>query len=453
MNKYIISTCILFFMLFFAGCEKDVQESDLSNSGGEPVPLNIVIGEIGEFEDASIPETRSSEGAQTFVQPLDSTQDTGIDIITTIETVPVRKKVETRAALKDGGKFRIFVYNNSGERVANNQYFIDGTEVHLCMGTELMLIPGVYKFVCYTANNSSGLNDSGTANVFNNMDFATFCFSKSISSTDNTLTISFKRQMSQLELAVSAFGFANNTTTYGSGLIDNLANKGVWYLNKDSYDDIELVVSGAENVTYTNNTQYTVLPVSRILSVTLNDLSIGGTNYGTKKVSVPVTFKRGNSYKITVQFSRDNSVTGAGIRWAPGNLIIDGDNYYFAQDQAAYGSYVKSPIIDDPCRKVIPLNSWRMPTEADFRTLINGGLRFQKTESKGLVLGALLLTSQGWKNTSGDLCEVGKCSSYWTIDRRDGVNIELWGTEQGAMGLGDLSLWDGSSSAIRCVKR
>lgn len=453
MNKYLFFPCILFTMLFLAGCEKDAQESDIGNNDGEPVPVNITIGEISEFEDEPMSKALSAEMVQTFIQPFDSIENPGIDIITTIEALPVRKKIETRANLNDGSSFRMFVYNKAGERVANNMYCINGTTVVLCSGIELKLVPGDYKFVCYTVNNNVNLDDSGTVNVINDMDFATCCFTQSISTTENVLTIIFKRQISQLGLAVSASGFANNTATYNSGLINNLGNIGTWKANFNSSDEIGLAVDGTNSIACTRNAEYLVLPVIRTLSITLNGLNVDGSNYGTKNISFPASFVRGKNYKITVQFSKDNSISAAGIRWAPGNLIIDGDNFYFAKDQVSYGSYVKSPIIGDPCRKVLPLDTWRMPTEADFRALINSGIHYQKTNPTGLVLDALLLTPQGYKDNLDRLLQVGEASSYWSIDRRNGSNIELYGAKNGSVSLGYLNLIDGCSSAIRCVRK
>lgn len=449
MNKYVIFPCILFFTFFFAGCEKDAQESDLGNGGGEPVPLNIVIGESEVFEDASIPETRSSEAVQTFIQPLDSTQDTGISVITTIETVSSKKAVKTRAALNNGAIFSMYIYNSAGEKIIDNRYKINGTTVTLVYGTAPILTPGTYKFVC-TTTNTFKLNVSDIALVANKQSFATYCTTKNISNTDNTLTIAFKWQVSQLQLAVSASGFTDNTATYGSGVVDNLPYQGLWNLNANSSDDNGYEFSDDNTyITCNENIEYHVLPVSRTLSITLNNLTIGGTSYGTKTISVPVSFVKGKSYKMTMQFSRDNSITAAGIRWSPGNLIKNGDEYYFAQNQAEYGTYFTAPIIDDPCKKVLPLDTWRMPTEADFRTLINSGLKFRKPD--GFVLGSLILTAQGMKNPeTGNVTQEGSCTAYWTIDNIDGRNISFIGFSDNSMLL-DRYLFN--TGGIRCVKR
>lgn len=220
MNKNIFLTSFLSLLFLLTGCEQDIQDVDMATGGNEPVPLNIVIGGIEDYGDTASPETRSTENmVQSFVQPLDSTIGTGIDIVTTVEMLPAAEKVQTRANMEEKAPFYIKIYNVSGEEVASCKYKVVGTSAVLSEGAVPMLVPGVYKFVCFTYNASYGVIQIPVP-VWSGDDFSTYCVTKNITATDHTLNIVFKRQMSKVQFAISSnlgdatFTSANSRSFY-----------------------------------------------------------------------------------------------------------------------------------------------------------------------------------------------------------------------------------------------
>lgn len=311
--------CLLFLLPFLCiGCDKEMQEDE--SIEGAAVPLNILIGNYEDFDDISSPKTRSAETVQTFVQPLDSTKDTGINVVTTIELIPTERLIQTRANMNNNSRFRMVIFNSAGNQVADNQYTVNGNTATLVSGAVPMLVSGTYKFVSYTYNQSTLPSLGNIANVNNQDDFATYCITKNVSESNNTITVAFKRQMSQFELAVSASGFSNNSATYNSALVTNLNTDGTWNINNGSSDDTGLIASGTGNIVCYNNNQYKVLPVSRSLSISFTNLNIGGTNYGEKSVLAPVNFVRKGNYRITIQFTSSDYIIIGGVKWAKGNL-------------------------------------------------------------------------------------------------------------------------------------
>lgn len=454
MKKYIYLTSLLSLMLLFAGCEKEMDMQGMSMEENTLVPLNIVFGGMEDYGDITSPETRSAETmVQTFVQPLDSTQDTGIDIVTTVEALPAIKAAETRATLNDNASFRVHIYNSQGTEVYNLLYCLKGTTAILTEGTRPMLSPGTYKFVCLTLNENTGINPSVVANVFNKHEFSTFCTTKTISGSDNTIAIHFKRQMSRLQLAVNTSGFANNNAMYSSATVDNLGNKGVWYVNANSLDETEMVVNGANSITMQNNTWYTALPVTRVLSVSLNNLTIDGTDYGTKVVSVPVNLVRKGSYKITVQFTKAGYIEVGGIKWAPGNLKNADGVYKIASSQYDKGSFWPIDDKSDPCKLVSPENTWRLPKKAEYEKLLSLGLTFATTPVRGAYYGNLFLLAENYTNLSGEVMAEEDFVVYRTSDYAPswGNGLDFCECLDSAQGLGIVGLRSYQVS-VRCVR-
>lgn len=324
MNKNIFLISSLSLLFLFAGCEQDIQDVDMTTGGNEPVPLNIVIGGTEDYGDIVSPETRSSETmVESFVQPLDSFHEAGIDIVTTIEMLPEEKTIQTRANMKDGAPFDVVIYDNAGNKVAYCKYKVTGTTASLRTGTVPMLVPGMYKFVCYTYNQNYEPVELPVS-VWPGDDFSTYCVAKNITATDNTLNIVFKHQMSRIQLALSSNMDKSATFTY---VTTESFYKGNWPVSYTSTDDTK--IEGIELMpTYRMNSGSTncIIPISKKVSFTFNDVTVNGKNYGTKSVDVPVNFVRGGNYKITVHFDKAYPYTEiGGVKWAVSNLsFVDG---------------------------------------------------------------------------------------------------------------------------------
>lgn len=375
MNKYKFIVLLFSISFIFTGCENDDRELDMGTDS--LIPLNIMIGGNEDFDDVSSSATRSAGAIQRFVQPLDSTKDTGIDIVTTVEMLPVEGTMQTRAGMNTNSRFRMVIYNSAGNQVADNQYQVNGTTATLVTGTAPMLVPGTYKFVSYTYNQSTLSSLGDVANVNNQDDFATYCVTKTISISDNTITVNFKRQMSLFELAVGATGFSNNTATYSSASVTNLNTAGTWNINNGSSDETGLTISDAvTSINCSSNIQYKIIPVSRTLTISFADVSVGGASYGARSVSVPVNFVRKGNYKITVQFTSTKNldyIEIGGVQWAKGNLYkgLIAASQNMSGDGTMNSGYYYNWNSNDPFLRAVKYSSWsdlREPCPAGWHT-------------------------------------------------------------------------------------
>ena len=318
MNKNIFLTSFLSLLFLLTGCEQDIQDVDMATGGNEPVPLNIVIGDMEDYGDTASPETRSMENmVQSFVQPLDSTMDTGIDIVTTVEMLPAAEKIQTRANLEENTPFHVKIYNVAGDEVASCKYKVVGTSAVLIKGEAPVLVPGVYKFVCFTYNMPYEVLETPVS-VWPGDDFSTYCVTKNITAADHTLNIVFKHQMSQVQFAISSnlgdatFTSAKSDSFYG----------GSWPVSFNSTDDTKIGnLEPYLNALFKDKRMQYAIPLSKTVSLTFNDVTVAGKNYGEKVVSVPVNFVKGGNYKITVHFDKSYPYTEInGVKWAVSNL-------------------------------------------------------------------------------------------------------------------------------------
>lgn len=453
-----------------------MQENE--NIESVAVPLSLIMG-YEEFDDISSPETRSTETIQTFLHPLDSTKDNGIDIVTTIELLPMEKPIQTRANMNNGSRFRMLIYDGAGNQVADNQYQVNGTTATLVTGTAPMLVPGTYKFVSYTRNATTLPDSSNVVTAKNGDDFATFCISKNISAADNSIMIVFKRQISQFQVAVSAFGFSNNTIIYDSAVVSNIYSDGTWNVNSTSSDDTNLVLSGTASITCYNDNQYKILPVSRTLTISFANLNIGSVDFGSQSVSLPATFSRKGNYKITVEFNKsDKYILVGGVKWAPGNLYVQGGVYAFENRQQDYhtgmngGSYFPwnslsivpntanmTNVYDykkDPCSKVAPAGKWQTPT---YQQIVALNSNYTKSVSDpagawyGGVNTGVFLPANGYYTSSGTIQAFGQGCYSWSshVNTANNNPYYILGTPTTSIIANNPSRID--PTPIRCVMR
>lgn len=479
MNKYKFIVLLFSISFIFTGCENDNRELDTGTDS--PIPLNIIIGGNEGFDDVSSPVTRSAEAIQRFVQPLDSTKDTGIDIVTTVEMIPVEGTMQTRASMNTNSRFRMVIYNSAGNQVADNQYQVNGTTATLVTGTAPMLVPGTYKFVSYTYNQSTLFSLGDVANVNNQDDFATYCVTKTISISDNAITVNFKRQMSLFELAVGATGFSNNTATYSSASVANLNTAGTWNINNGSSDETGLTISGAvTSINCSSNIQYKIIPVSRTLAISFADVSVGGASYGARSVSVPVNFVRKGNYKITVQFTRTKNldyIEIAGVQWAKGNLykgqIAASQN--MSGDGTVNSGYYYNWNSNDPFLRAVEYSSWsdlrepcpagwHTPSVNEFKSLSDADKCLGTYDGKpGMYFGTstppsaqdrdsyVFLPLNGCISLDGQILKW--VSLYWSRDMVSGQErraypFEIWNTKYIGLRIGSTRY----GAFVRCVK-
>lgn len=404
MNKYfnILSICAL---LLCTSCEKDTLNDNQNNGNGEAIPVNFVIGSIADMEDAQ--GTRSAEyTTQTFTQPLDPKEETGINVETTIEMLPYAEDIQTRSSsVPTGVIFRMEVFDAAGNSVSNGIFKVAGTSATLIEGTAPVLAPGTYNFVSYTFNTTvkdveMNLDSSGSLSYKKESDgmvlrdFAIFSQRRVISAADNTVAINFKRQKSTIEFSAKA----GDQTVSFTEVIRKIPRTIYWNLNGNTNESNFWTTEIGATQSFIPNSINAIIPFSDIsfdnqwIDFTINGLNIDGVNYGTKVINAPLNIQPNKRYRIIFNFESTDIVV-AGLTWAPGNLINVNGVYKFAASQNELGDKFNTDEKIDYCKLVAPENTWRMPTKDEGQNLIYAGLKFVDSHKRMAVCGKLILLS------------------------------------------------------------
>lgn len=440
MNVKYISACFLLLGTSFLGsCSNDVESDELVKDKDALIPVNIVMKGYQELEDAT-GKTRGASGTLPTIQVAREDMDIpGFEMVTTIESTPI-KDIQTRANMNVNSRFRMLIYDANGLQKGDCQYQVNGTTATLVQGENPFLPQGTYKFVCYT-NNSNAVSVYNAINVVNGDDFATCCVTKVISATDNTVPIAFVRQMAQIQISATATGFTDNTITFTSAEVNSIPALGTWEVSNNSTDAIGLTVSGSSILSCVSGTPYKIIPISAAMDITLKNLVVRGKNEGDRTIKATTVFEKGKNYKVTISFQKKTYIQLAGLNWAIGNLVKKGTDYVFYdnQEECSYvwngGDYFNfntlDPMnykvsvvgsvwktVDDPCAQVAPAGTWRTPTAAEMKKLIDLPTVWgQLNGQSGRYFGAnneLFLPASGWRYKTTSTVSTGVGALYWT---------------------------------------
>lgn len=384
-----LSLLISLMTTLFVGCS---QEEDYLTDGygGDPVTIKVLMGGAEGLE--TTPLSRSTDTTLGIERYVNTVRDSlsGLYVETTIERVAAEQKVSTRANLNNNSIFRMLIYKNDGTLVHNCDYTVNGTTATIVSGsTEPALIPGTYKFVCITKNNSISNPFAGTNVIVNSgEDFGTYVESKTISANDKTITINFKRQIAQFAVEVVGSGFKNNTPVISDNNINvNYLNaSGTWVADNSATDNTELSISTSNVSKQTSNgATFLVIPMNnKNLSVSIPSLQFDGKTYSN--INVPlngITVARKGNYKMSVKLTKNTSdgIEYNDLIWAPGNLKYEDGIYSFMPSQEA-NTYIPEVLthIDmfnvdelsrtDVCAKVLPKGRWRLSTLDELNELV-----------------------------------------------------------------------------------
>ena len=420
----------LAFSLFAVSCTQDSdtfypsspEEEHPSVDESRMIPIQLSVDGVDQFYGGAV--TRSGETVARLVQPLDSAYDTGYDVETTVESIPLENSVSTRANLGNV-QFRVVAYRTNASSAANYA----GTAVYKTNGSGVAAIvaktatpvnsagqwilgPGTYTFVCYSYGLNSApamLSGNWSTTVSHNQDFMLCRKEGVVVAPDNkgefTLGgISFTRQCALLQLAVTANDFSNNTVQQCAATVSNLNSNNITWNAGQAALSIG-GTGGAVNFSWSslnaatvNSNVYKVLPQSnRTLTIKLTTLRIGNIQYNNR-VTVNASgrqFAAGGNYKITVKIT-GNGITVGGATWAKGNVYRSGDNFYFESSQSGYHSGTQGGSFfgwntlsssnntyggssfssnNDPCYQVAPRGTWCTPTANQLQNLGNSGYR------------------------------------------------------------------------------
>lgn len=160
----------------------------------------------------------------------------------------------------------------------------------------------------------------------------------------------------------------------------------------------------------------------------------------------------------------------AGVKWAPGNLLYNGSEYYFDTNQFTVGDYFGwnwySKVTNtanftniynyqyDPCSKVLPAGTWKTPTRTEWQSLINAGYRKITSPMKAYIFSEkIILVAGGFKKDDGKLYYSGVAGEYWTSElAQGGMGYVFVYGEQSDMPDSSGGHWSGYGVNVRCVK-
>lgn len=409
MRKMKISYLAIFLsgmmLSLLVGCSKDA-ETDSQVAGKGMVPIQVVMKGYQDMEDAVSGARSISEKSQVEVvrQDLDIPGYEDYEMVMTIEKTPINE-IQTRGNLNNESVFNMFVFDAYGASIGNWQYKVNGTTTTLIGGTTEegpQLEEGVYKFVSTTYN--TGYFDENIADILveNGDDFATGHTTSLVTMENNIIPIYFTRQMSKFEVTATATGFTDNKVTIGSVMVVGLYTNGTITLSNSSTSNTSIVGTGYSAFVFDDNGGM-VIPKTGEKTITLKDIIIEGKNRGSKEFKINTDFDKGRNYKIKVSFTKKNGFIVGGVEWATGGLQYANGVYSIipAQDQFTgvndatwnaaanpdyYSFYTLSPTSTslnngDPCSKVAPAGTWRLPTKADFDELIRAPYVFARNSN------------------------------------------------------------------------
>lgn len=486
----------LFCLPVFTGCSQDADNlfpevPDTEQPGdnidsNESVIIGASVDAVDEYFGGAV--TRTGETIERIVQPLDSTRDTGYDVVTTIESIPLANPIQTRANLNNV-KFRVVAY--SGNSTASGNYrgtavfqtsssgvasIVNGTAEPASSSNQWILAPGTYSFVCYSlgnANPPSKLTDNTSLSVNHGQDFMT-CHKMNVSVTAGSdgqymlKDIKFVRQCAKLQIAFKSEAYSNNTVTACAATVSNTNSTPLtWNTSQTSLTDsgtdgtLNVAWNSPNAATVTSNSYYVLPQSSRTIGITFTSLTIGETPYDNTVTVSPTdrVFAAKGNYKISITLKPNK------IEWAPGNLVKSGNSYSFA-GKTAYGSYFGWNTLsdakgdnntgeyskaNDPCTKVSPTGTWVTPTKEQLDELkASGGSWTGSGWQFGGKYSDVFLPAAGYRGSGGTMYSVGSDGYCWSstpYDSSDAYYLYFYA--------GDVNVNYASRSyglSVRCVK-
>lgn len=354
----------------------------------------------------------------------EKSEDSTSSVTKSASIVP-KNKVQTisdvQSDLPVGTKYRVLVYSASGSLIEYKDYSVGMT---LTSENSFRVPIGEnYTFVAYSIGTAStedldnimpGGNFSNALfeNVNGNQHFMYYI--KPASSYPDgltTLNIVLKHQFSQIKTIINLDNQVNGTISEIQALIRPHLNSVDIKVDGSApdYTNGSVSVSGAiaEFVNDSNNRS----AMATTIITAPDQTSTGGGTLLITSITIdgetsthipPVTGLKivpGGRYTLTLnvkEFTPDGDIDidYGDVTWALGNLKYDANTgiYSFAETSGDYGDYwfpgydlpkrldIANPNPDnpgnvngqagDPCKKVFPLNAWRLPKDSEYRSTV-----------------------------------------------------------------------------------
>lgn len=454
--NYLVALSLFLASGFLFGCgSDDTAVYEANNYNNPSVPVSISVSGADWFSDES--STRSgSSSIETVIVPMDN----GYSLCATLE--PAAESQTRATAVVAGVRYRVVAYRNGVVSAANYVNHAD-YEVGGASGQLLLPVNCTYTLVCYSYGSAAALpafDKNSTDIAVTSSNDMLYC-KKDITVTDvnTSFSILFSHLFSKVTVIADASVDGYNVTactgslspnySATASLVDGSLVKGTSTAKTLSWPSL-----GTPIATSTATTVYTAGETVTLTFATLSIASSPVTNLTNKSITFTgKTMAQGKSYTLRATFKqRDIVVPGINVYWAKGNLrsLDSGVTFSFYPNQYDYsgvwngGDYfcwnTLNPLsltssnstatynsATDPCRKVAPAGTWRMPTLAELTALRASSVWGTYGGKNGRFFGTttvpaeadkskyVFMPAAGYRNYgSTTMAGVGTNGSYWS---------------------------------------
>ncbi len=376
-----ISGLLFILGISLSGCGKD-QENGTEEDGAS---VKVTLSGVAEEESSTKTEESSSKQIIHFHE--------GANIASTVIEGETPKK-KTVQALPNGTTYRVIAYKNSvstSNWVASKQFTVGTATDNIFTFSS----GGSYIFVCYSFSNTSNLPFDGStgtllSNVSGDVDLLykqiPLAITNGTGATQNVLSIVLAHEFSRMKVIfnseignITALSNLSFSPHYASANLDLASPTALTYNGSPTAKNFSIPTTlGSTSV----ETSYSLFSLpSSSGTLTIGSITVNGAT--RNNISLNYNIAPGKSYTISLNLT---GLTAYGLTWSSGNLAYNSTTgtYSFA---AADGfgdywflNYLKPKKLDgsnqsaasningssgDPCKKVAPINTWRLPTKGE----------------------------------------------------------------------------------------
>lgn len=418
---------MLALLLFVSSCSKDSTQAVIPE--GTTVRLNI-----GEDFAKTAPAKAASAGrmyassTQTVEIPFDN-QYTLVASLTAEAAPASGLKASNRAAtvsigtdqkaLKQGTIYYVAIFDAAGG-YKETKSFTQGNAVQ-----DFAIEKGKYTFVIYASGSNKTLPSIAAGTKLNavnfegltaDQDFMLDQVAFEVKEGQNILNADLEHLFTQVTLKFDASAIGTVSSISGATIepsntaVDvNLADGTLAY--KGNVSPVAFKLKNTSGTVINSDSTFIATAATTTGKISLSGVSIGGSV--AKAISSSNwSLRPGVKYVLEFKLKKPTEVNIGGEVWALGNLVYNNGVYGFAATNDAYGNYwfpgyekpkvfgVTDPATHnnqeasrklnggsaDPCSLVLPLNTWKLPTKAEFDRLIantgQNGVDNPKTPNK-----------------------------------------------------------------------
>ena len=397
--------------LFISSCSKDNNGAMITEGTTVRLHIGEAYAENGPAKTAAVGRSYTSS-TQTVEIPFDD-QYTLVASLTAEEAPAPGLKASSRAAtgptgseqkaLKAGTVYYVAIFDAAGE-YKETKSFTQGSNVQ-----DFAIEKGKYTFLIYAsgANKTlpsiavgTKLGEVNSEGLTADQDFMLDQVAFNVKDGQNLLNVDLEHLFTQVTLKfdASAIGavssIAGATIEPSNAAVDvSLSNGGLTY--KGNVSPVAFKLRNTTGTVINSDSTFITTAATTSGRISLSGVSIAGS--AAKPISSGNwNLRPGVKYLLEFKLKKPIAVNIGGEVWALGNLVYNNGVYGFAATNDAYGNYwfpgyekpkvfgITDPATHnnqeasrtlnggsaDPCSLVLPLNTWKLPTKAEFDKLI-----------------------------------------------------------------------------------